>query len=451
MTLIRHRRFHTCTAHKIRHFSTASVFLCFVRYLFRPSESLVDSYLNIPDDDDLIAVTLPQINWTFTEITIGTVIRGDELQYAFSDRAHRTYFSLYNLAKHFGPSQVVVLVDADYYCDSLPAVLEGIRCTGIQHCINDEYAAPTMDCIFETLLSEAMTEFVGYVNGDILIFQSLVKSLAYSAAHVENLVMVGRRRTIRTTLNMPVDLDDLDILEDQSRSLSPDGGYAIDYFFTRKALAMKIFHKFPAFVVGTYRWDNVLLSLFYKSGLCITIDATQAAPVLHMSSNKVQAHLTRPAASYNQAIAVFCCGDDYLAGSIDYADLILKQTARETFPEGFSLLAPNIRIKVLRCSLKNGVLAAPSSLPNPVERWLKEIKRGVPRGIGVERIVHESIRHELEEMPRFRYLKQIPGELFVFYEPTLMNFVFSLGQAVGSRCLAAVSSSQQLALSLELP
>ena len=372
----------------------------------------------------------------YPEWTVGTVIHGNELANVDSNRNLVTFYSMYNLAKHFGSSKVVVLVDRREFCDRLPPALNGVRCVGIEHCTNHEYAAPTMDCIFISLLAETRTELVGFINGDILTFESLAESLAVSALNIEKFFMVGRRYTSTSTPPVPVDLDELDNLEILARSLNPDSGYAIDYFFTRTDLALRITRHFPAFVVGTFRWDNVLLSMCYKLNDCIVIDATRAAPVLHIASKHVERHVDRPAAAYNQAVSTFCCGDDYIAGSIDYADFILQRTSQSDY----FLSTQPLHLKVLRCSLRNGILASPDHLPKPVKDWLKKIKSGVPRGTGVEALVNENIRRYLQRKPRFRFLMHETEPLFVYYEPTLMNFIFSHGQPVGSGCLQRIGS-----------
>mmetsp|Transcript_12765 Transcript_12765/g.54028 ORF Transcript_12765/g.54028 Transcript_12765/m.54028 type:complete len:442 (+) Transcript_12765:199-1524(+) len=385
-------------------------------------------------EDDGTAITRLPLERQYPNLTVGTVIRGDELGKLDSNRALVTFYALYNLAKHFGQTQVVVFVDESGFCDEFPRELDRIRCISIQYCSNAQYAAPTMDCVFESLLSRAHTELVGFINGDILTFKSLLESLAVIALNVENFLLVGRRYTTKNvpTVSHP---NQLETLETLTETLHPDTGYAVDYFFSRTNIASKVLQDFPAFVVGTYRWDNVLLSLFYKSGGCVVIDATQAAPVLHIPSTPVKPHIARPAAVYNQAIATFCCGDDYIAGSIDYADLILQRASEQHF----SLSPQTLQIQVLRCSLRYGILASHVGLPKPVQQWLKNMKSGVPRGVGAEALVIERIRNILLQVPRFRFLLQRTEALFVYYEPTLMNFIFSLSQPAGSSCLARIN------------
>ena len=433
MTVLPTRLLRLVAKRRIWVFVAALVFSVDV-FLVRVSkdDEVIRSFLSVQVEDKSTPRILMPLRSPFPAVTVGTVIRGDELGKHDSDRALVTFYSLHNLAKHFGHAQVVVLVDKIDFCDRFPPTVKGVRCVSISHCINAEYAAPTMDCIFRSLLSEAPTELVGFVNGDIVTFRSLAESLAISALNLENFLMVGKRFTFKVTPTIPENLNEIDSLEILTRSLKPDNGYAIDYFFARRSHALKIIERFPAFVVGTYRWDNVLLSLFYKSGDCVVIDATQAAPVLHIASSPATRHVARPAAIYNQALATFCSGDDYIAGSIDYADLIIRQvgvTEFQMFPQ-----APQIQI--LRCSLLNGILVSPDSVPKPVRNWLNKVKHGVPRDVGVEAFVDENIRIDLRRMPRFHFLAQEAERLFVYYEPTIMNFIFTLGQPAGSSCLA---------------
>lgn len=442
MRTLRTHFVHVFTTRRTKKWAVPSflLFIACVIFVHRSAHRRLGSLLSIQDGGDTYDVSTPlPVHSPYPEWTVGTAIHGDELINVDSNRNLVTFYSMYNLAKHFGPAQVVVLVDRREICDRFPPALNGVRCVGIEHCTNPEYAAPTMDCIFQSLLVETRTELVGFINGDILTFESLAESLTVSALNIEEFFMVGRRYTSTSTPPVLVDLDDLDNLEILARSLNPDSGYAIDYFFTRKSLALRITLRFPAFVVGTFRWDNVLLSMCYKLNDCVVIDATRAAPVLHVASKHVERHVDRPAAAYNQAVAMFCCGDDYIAGSIDYADFILQRRSQGDY----FLSTQALHLKVLRCSLRNGILASPDHLPGPVKGWLKKLKSGVPRGTGVEALVNENIRCFLQTKPRFRFLMHETEPLFVYYEPTLMNFIFSLGQPAGSACLERISPESE--------
>ena len=157
-------------------------------------------------------------------------------------------------------------VDKFEYCDTLPSFLKGVNCISSAMCLNAEYGLPTMDCIFHKLVSLSSSEVIGYMNADVFVQGSLMESLSASSSAHKHFVMVGRRRTIEKLEHLPEVLRiDWKSLESSALSFKLDGGYAVDYFFSRRTSVSEIMGSFPPFLIGVHRWDNVLLSSFMKS------------------------------------------------------------------------------------------------------------------------------------------------------------------------------------------
>ena len=118
-------------------------------------------------------------------------------------------------------------------------------------------------------------------------------------------------------------------LEKDTELLPLDGGSAIDYFVMRKADA-HICKLLPEFVIGTHRWDNVFLRLFFTQTNATIIDATRAAPIQHQLQSPGD-HLKRVGGKYNDKLAHQFMGNDFHKGSIDKAHIqliSLKRTRR---------------------------------------------------------------------------------------------------------------------------
>lgn len=59
------------------------------------------------------------------------------------------------------------------------------------------------------------------------------------------------------------------------------------------------------------------------------IDATFVAPVLHQVFNEVEHHESRPAAAYNNGLAIELSGSDWTCGTIDNSNIILLNITDE--------------------------------------------------------------------------------------------------------------------------
>jgi hypothetical protein len=110
-------------------------------------------------------------------VTLGTVIRGTEWNgRTANERA--VLNALDGLKRLVGVSNVVIFVDQDVRCDHIPSTYAGARCFGLEGCVDPIYLAPSMKCVFQTLLDATRTKHVGYINVDIVIFRDFLDTLA---------------------------------------------------------------------------------------------------------------------------------------------------------------------------------------------------------------------------------------------------------------------------------
>ena len=272
-------------------------------------------------------VLLPRNRLKFT---IGTIVRGDEWSGEVTDAKRAVLVSLKSFIRSAGSQRVVIFVDSQSSCDLRPDFLKSCVCQSISFCADSVYRLPTMDCVFDTLFSIAKTHIVVFVNGDIVLFDSFLPALERSNAIAKDFLTVGRRHRGDGVLNIR-DPGDWHYYETHAKILPLDHGYAIDFFATAKhTYNSHIRLSLPPFVVGAWRWDNVLLSTFYKRTNATVIDATYATPVLHQLPNVINNHQSRRGAAYNDHLAHFHSGMDYMFGSIDFADIVLEDGVLDT-------------------------------------------------------------------------------------------------------------------------
>jgi len=255
-------------------------------------------------------------------IAIGTLVRGSEWKNPESEKNKAVMVSLFSLSQHLGDENIVLLADTQSACKTLPTFLARARCTGLEHCVHSVYGSPTMNCIFSTLWSLAKHDIVGFINGDILVFDSFVQSIVSCANNYDHFVMVGRRHISEVAMSIPATIREWTELETHTKSLKLDGGAAIDFFVTRRT-AVSVFMDFPPFIVGVYRWDNYLLLRFFRDLKTVVVDATGVAPIMHQVFNEVEQHESRPAASYNHELVTEYSGNDWTCGTIDNSNIIL--------------------------------------------------------------------------------------------------------------------------------
>jgi hypothetical protein len=278
-------------------------------------------------------------------------------------------------------------------------------------CLHPGYAnTPTVDCILATMATTTTREQYDYVvlaNGDLLFsprafaasMLSVVTWIKDSTA--SGIVLVGQRTD--TTWDefwkpeagikgdrQHLPLDAYASLHENARAPSrgarrhPDFG--VDYFAMSARLVPT---DFPRFLVGRFRWDNVLLARFLtKGGRVAVVDATAALPVLHlggMYSSDPEYHYDRFGAQYNDALANECSGESYKLGRIHNAAWLLEEvrTSAERRPAyvvkpRLSQDRPDYALLVAISRAGNGPLLLLAVLPHELMHaleWLRETQR----------------------------------------------------------------------------
>ena len=263
------------------------------------------------------------------KFTLGTVIRGDEWTGDMTPSKFAVLNSIKSFIRAVGSKRVVLFVDSQTSCASRPAFTRKCTCQSLSACVDPVYGVPTMDCIFDLLFDLSKTDVVGFFNGDILVFDSLPRAVTLVAREFPEFLVVGRRH--RGDKLIHFDEDNLwHYAELHAKTLPLDHGYAIDYFVTRKDVYDKSLRgSLPPFVIGAWRWDNVLLSSFFKHTNVTVADVTYAAPVMHQLPGAGGDHVSRRGAEFNDELAKHYSGTDFLFGSVDFADVQIRTLSAE--------------------------------------------------------------------------------------------------------------------------
>ena len=282
--------------------------------------------------------------------TIATVLKsGDFSSDASSSNSVRSFVRV------VGERNVLVLVDEDYLCDSIPREKWGrVKCAGIYHCMDPVHKVPTMDCVLSEVVKRSRYNAIAYVNGDLMVFPSLAKAVMLASRMSEQYVVVGRRHNSpEGPPRIPQKSVAWDAVEQHSKTLPLDHGYALDYFVFSRNLLDRAIEELPPFVIGAWRWDNSLLAIVYKTD-ALVVDATYFAPVLHQERNAAVVHETRRGAEYNAQLAERFRGNDFWFGSIDFADVVLDADSVQFMTHS----QPDMWHRVIRKSFKANILSS---------------------------------------------------------------------------------------------
>eukprot|EP00276_Gloeochaete_wittrockiana_P003281 CAMPEP_0184645750 /NCGR_PEP_ID=MMETSP0308-20130426/2328_1 /TAXON_ID=38269 /ORGANISM="Gloeochaete witrockiana, Strain SAG 46.84" /LENGTH=874 /DNA_ID=CAMNT_0027075105 /DNA_START=452 /DNA_END=3073 /DNA_ORIENTATION=- len=252
----------------------------------------------------------------------------------------------------FMPSQnVLAFVDQSSTCIYLRREFPFVRCV-VHSCTHPEYKLPLLNCILFEAKHLVQTEVVAYVNGDIILFDEFFK-VAESIFFREkmNAVVVGQRLDIDWNDKSDFSTESLQKTHRQ-RALTNGvvhGDMGIDYFIFKKAFLDQI--DIPPFLLGTWRWDNFLLSEALMADDVTVIDATNVIVAVHQGKPvqlaKADSH-NRPGHSYNDKL-VKSYGMRYRMGRIFNAKYVLEPTtATAGGASNFSIVENNrVRTELL--------------------------------------------------------------------------------------------------------
>lgn len=272
-------------------------------------------------------------------LTIATSIRGDEWKGADSIFLENSVHSYMQLA---WPQNVILFVDAAEFCTHIPSSFRSVSCFSVAACVNLEFKKPMMPCIFELLARISRTEHILFVNSDNILLPSVLETLQL-VWNQPKYAMVGQRRRLQRKDNS-ISYNELPCVVKQ---LEVEGTSAIDYFAFRRNETYQFLYKFPPFVIGNWRWDNVLLTILYKEDYFV-VDATETADVVHQEVSQRVDHLSRPASTYNDLLARKALQYDFLFGSTANAPFATVSQGGHTY------LHARSEVDIVRCVLLQG-------------------------------------------------------------------------------------------------
>lgn len=279
-------------------------------------------------------------------LTIGTVVSPAQIREGTVDNANYLR-SISSIVQLIPQDRLIIMTERlDVVCNYTRQHFPHLRCVDIDSCSSNRFKRPNMSCIFETLHRESETEDVAFINSDVMIFPDFLDSLTV-ARRFEKYAMIGRRVNFYIGPRTP---QLLDVRCDALKGGLVDGDYAIDYVVYRK-------RDFPLFdtpyIVGNWRWDNVLLANFYKRLNVHVVDASRTAVVVHQLVSSTQSGLEdrqhREAGEYNDELAAKY-DPDFNAGSISYASFRLERGKGATITHETSKTGSDL----IRCALKAG-------------------------------------------------------------------------------------------------
>ena len=226
--------------------------------------------------------------------------------------------------------QILALVEQDAYCDPLVVTTLHTTCVGLPQCTHAVTGILTVDCVAKEALALGARLFGApqftalLVNSDIMFTQSLIQSLAVTRAALgTQFVLVGRRVDAPVT-EMIVARSPPEVMVRDAEAVSAALGakhsvFGFDYFvFPATAFPPA----FPPFLVGRYRWDNVLALELLASGLPF-VDATESVVCIHQGYTVNASrpnHIGRLGAQRNAELARMHSGDAHLLGRMDNAE-----------------------------------------------------------------------------------------------------------------------------------
>ena len=263
-----------------------------------------------------------------------------------------------------GRLDVVLFVDSNESCDFVRETWPTVVCrvsgslrndssgqsTGCMHQLSTG-ARPYMSCIWQHIANHSRSsgrhyDDIAYVNGDILLFPSLLDTLAvvhrtYPAANASYAVITRRRDASFATLTAaalaPKQLPLTQRLfsasnasgsgssgaGDGSGGSQVHGSFGIDAFLISSSLYSSIAGSFPDLLVGSPRWDNWLLATLLR-------DSSAARPVIDATAGWVAGHDSVQSdheadegRKWNEALVKRSMGKWWWLGTADNADVRL--------------------------------------------------------------------------------------------------------------------------------
>ena len=242
-----------------------------------------------------------------------------------------------------GVVDIVLFVDAAESCAYMARERLAVQCEALSsderclHRLSSSSTRPYMHCVWESVAARDSSSTGGqysdylFVNGDILLFSSLLSALSlvhrtYPESNA-SYSLISRRRD-KSFAGLTTDKVTPERLAETERSFMAGStlhdSFGIDVFLLSAALFPAIADRFPAFLIGVYRWDNWLLAELLRSSSVWSpvVDGSEVVVVGHDSL--LSDHLNDAGREWNDNIAKQLLGQAYRTGNADNADIRIR-------------------------------------------------------------------------------------------------------------------------------
>ena len=301
--------------------------LCFFNFSLRLPRSIASrGYLR-----DRLVLTESSNNGEIglrCRITVGTLLKGGELLRA-SRSAKHSLNTLRSLSRLSDVERVIVFLEHGSNCSAIPDEFKNsIQCVSLGvDCMNVEFQRPTMGCVLRQLKGLSQTDTVMYVNGDIVLFQSMVLAIRLIEHSFHRFVLVGKRYDVDFDVSVVRNAEENFMAALEKKTLTRGklhGVHGLDYFVMKRA---DIPLDLPEFVTGAWKWDNTLLVMLLMRGVPI-IDGSDFVTALHQGVHTKASgnHEWRVGATHNSQMAFLKLRNAYTAGRTDVSDYHIAVT-----------------------------------------------------------------------------------------------------------------------------
>ena len=143
----------------------------------------------------------------------------------------------------------------------------------------NECSTPLLNDVFAKARVSATTDFLCYVNCDIILTKNILRALSKVQAQFEKFVIVGRRLDVDIDWLIDCKDDRVTHIIAQAQENGQLHGYSgIDYFLFPKSMYKKI----PPFAVGRVGWDNWMIYHAIHLGAPV-VDITPFFKAIHQN------------------------------------------------------------------------------------------------------------------------------------------------------------------------
>jgi hypothetical protein len=177
---------------------------------------------------------------------------------------------------HLGSDVNVILVGEE---EGLSAAANDLGVRYLPEVERNEWGTPLVSSIFNLARGASESQFMAYVNADILLMPDFVEMTKNVASQTKDFLMVGQRWDLDVTHL----LDFVENWDHQLREMTQTNGElhrpaGSDYFVYPRTLFVDI----PDFAIGRAGWDNWMIYKALKNRWNV-IDATPSLMVVHQN------------------------------------------------------------------------------------------------------------------------------------------------------------------------